>query len=122
MNCALKSIKSNVVIDFIRSDHRGLIVVLNKVVAPSDMSIINNYIKNCNNLDVRDIQDARLPQSKSYLKILGILYLIENTNTPPIDSNVMEGIIKASHIFNDVKIVFKPRICKVSLKSDMAIV
>jgi len=122
MNCALKSIKSNVVIDFIRSDHRGLIVVLNKVVAPSDMSIINNYIKNCNNLDVRDIQDARLPQSKSYLKILGILYLIENTNTPPIDSNVMEGIIKASHIFNDVKIVFKPCICKVSLKSDMAIV
>ena len=29
MNCALKSIKFDIVIDFIRSDHRGLIVVSN---------------------------------------------------------------------------------------------
>jgi len=60
MNCALKSIKSDVVIDFIRSDYKDLIVVLNKVAAPSDMSIINNYVKNSNNLDIRDIQDAQL--------------------------------------------------------------
>ena len=34
----------------------------------------------------------------------------------------MEGIIKASHIFNNVKIASKPHIYKVSLKSDMAII
>jgi len=58
INRALKSIKSDVVINFIRSEHRDLIVISNKVMAPSDMSIINNYIKHSNNLDVRDIQDA----------------------------------------------------------------
>jgi len=121
INCALKGIKSDVIADFIRSNFRSLIVVVNKVPASSDISIINNYVKNSFSLDVNDIQDARLPQSKSYLKILGIPYLIENTNTP-MDSNVMENIIKASHIFNDIKIASKPCICKVSPKSDMAIV
>lgn len=121
INHALKSIKFDVIIDFVRSDHRGLIVISNKIMVPSDMSIINNYIKNSDNLDIKDIQDAQLPQSKSYLKILGILYLIKNTSTS-IDFNVIEDIIKASHIFNDVKIAFKSHICKVSPKSDMAIV
>jgi len=99
----------------------NIIVVSNKVAAPFDMNIINNYIKNSDNLDVRDIQDAQLSQSKSYLKILGIHYLIENTNTP-IDSNIMEGIIKASYIFNDIKIASKPHVYKVSPKSNMAII
>jgi len=58
INHALKSIKSDVVIDFIRSDHRGLIVVSNKIMVSSDMSIINNYIKNSDNLDIKDIQDV----------------------------------------------------------------
>ena len=121
INRTLKGIKSDVIADFIRSDFRGLIVVVNKVPASSDVSIINNYIKNSFSSDVNNIQDARLPQSKLYLKILGIPYLMENTNTL-IDSNVMENIIKASHIFNDIKIASKPHVCKVSPKSDMAIV
>jgi len=121
INRALQGIKSDIIIDFIRSDYRGLIVISNKVTAPSDISIINKYVKNSNDLDVNDIQDAQLPQSKSYFKILGIPYLTENTNTP-INSNVIESIIKASHIFNDIKIASKPRVCKVSPKSDMAII
>ena len=121
INRTLKGIKSDVIADFIRSDFRGLIVVANKVPASSNISIINNYIKNSFGSDVNNIQDACLPQSKSYLKILGIPYLMENTNTP-MDSNVMENIIKASHIFNDIKIASKPRVCKVSLKSDIVIV
>ena len=121
INHALKGIKSDVVADFIRSDFIGLIVVANKVPASSNISIINNYVKNSFGSDVNDIQDACLPQSKSYLKILGIPYLMENTNTL-MDSNVMENIIKASHIFNDIKIASKLHVCKVSPKSDMAIV
>jgi len=53
--------------------------------------------------------------------MLGIPYLIKNTNTS-IDSNIMEGIIKASYIFNDVKITSKPHVCNISLKSNMAII
>ena len=121
INHTLKGIKSDVIANFIRLDFRGLIVVANKVPASSDISIINNYVKNSFSSDANNIQDARLPQSKSYLKILGIPYLMENTNTL-MDSNIMENIIKASHIFNDIKIASKPCVCKVSLKLDMAIV
>jgi len=34
----------------------------------------------------------------------------------------MESIIKASHIFNNIKIASKPYVCKVSQKSNMVIV
>jgi len=121
LNCVLKGIKSDVIIDFIRSDYRELIIISNKVASPSNICVINNYVKNTNNLDFNDVQDTQLPQSKSYLKILGILYLIENTNTP-IDLNILEEIIKATHVFNNIKIASKPYVCKVSPKSDMAIV
>jgi len=34
----------------------------------------------------------------------------------------METVIKTTHVFNNTHIVFKPRIVKVSPKSDMVIV
>ena len=81
INQALKNVKSDVIINFICSDYRGLVLVLNKVVAQSDICIISHYVKNTNNMNLEDIQDGHLPQSKLYLKILGLLYLLENTNT-----------------------------------------
>ena len=116
LNHVLKSIKSDIIVDY-----RGLIITSNKVTSPSNISIINNYIKKCDNVNVKDIQDAYLLQSKSYLKILGIPYLIEGTNMP-INSSVMELIIKSIHVFDNIKITLKPQVVKVSLKSDMAIV
>jgi len=90
-------------------------------VFPSDISIISKYVKSCNDIDTNDIQDAQLPQSKSYLKILGILFIKEGTNMP-INSEVMETVIKSMHIFNNVNIASKPHIVKVSPKSNIAIV
>ena len=47
----------------------------NKVTSSSDMSMVDNYIKNVYNIDMNKIQATYLPQSKSYLKIPGIPYL-----------------------------------------------
>ena len=63
----------------------------------------------------------RLPQSKLYLKILSILYIKEGTNMP-INSEVMEIVIKSMHIFNNVNIAFKSHIVKIFPKSNIAIV
>ena len=46
---------------------------------------------------------------------------MENTNTP-ISSYVVKTIIKNNHIFNNIAIVTKPCIIKVSPKSNMAII
>jgi len=69
----------------------------------------------------KNIQALRLPQSKFYLKIIGILYLIKNTNVLT-NSDFVETIIKLSYIFNDLLLTSKPRIIKASSKSDIAIV
>jgi len=67
------------------------------------------------------VEVPKLPQSKSYLKIIGILYLQENIVTP-ITLSVVEDVIKKNHIFNNIILVSKPYIIKVSPKLDMAII
>jgi len=49
------------------------------------------------------IEAPQLPQSKSYLKIIGLPYLIENTNIP-LTSDMVETILKNNHIFNSISI------------------
>jgi len=64
---------------------------------------------------------ARLSQSKSYLKILGISYLIKDTNIL-IFANVVEKVIQSTHIFNKIVLVLKLRIIKVFPKSDLTVI
>ena len=47
----------------------------------------------------------RLPQSKLYLKILNILYFVENNNLS-LTSDIIERIIETSHIFSDIVLAF----------------
>jgi len=117
-NCALKDVKSN---NFICSDYWSLIVNFNKVASPPDLLVIETCIKNLNFINAKDIQSAWLPQSKSYLKILSILYLIKGMNIP-IDTSVIEIIIKTTHVFNNIWIAPKLRVVKVLSKSDIAII
>jgi len=53
------------------------------------------------------LESPHLLQSKSYLKILGLPYYLENTNNP-ITSELVEGVIKKSYIFNNITFVSKP--------------
>ena len=107
INKALKNIKSDILADFIYNDHCKLIITTNKVVSLSDLSIIENYIKNVDAIESENIMAPCLPQSKSYLKIIGILYILENANMP-INSSIVESIIKFTYIFNNVFLMFKP--------------
>ena len=116
INCAFKDVKSD---NFVHTDYWGLIVNSNKIASVSDFLVVKSYIQNLNTMNANNVQDTRLPQSKSYLKILSILYLIESTNIL-INTNIMETIIKTTHIFNNI--ASKLRVIKVSPKSDMAIV
>jgi len=58
LNYALKGIKSDIIIDFIHSDYQSLIIILNKVAFPFDLSIVENYTKNTNLIDSNNIQIA----------------------------------------------------------------
>ena len=96
INRALIGIKSDIMANFIKADQWGLIITI-------------------------DIILSQLPQSKSYLKILDILYFIEGTNIPII-SSIVENIIKITHIFNDIYLVSKLHIIKALPKSNIAVI
>ena len=68
INRALKNIKSNILADSIYNDHQGLIITTNKVAFLSDLSIIENYIKNVSVIESENIITPCLLQSKSYLR------------------------------------------------------
>jgi len=75
INVLLKNVKSLMRSEFIRSCSGGIAIVTNNVPNPSDLSIIKKYFKSVEGINSNDIPSPRLPQSKSYLKIMGLLYL-----------------------------------------------
>ena len=104
INRFLKGIKSDVSANFICSDNKGVIINTNKATASSDLSIVEKYIKKLNNINLNNIMSPQLFQSKSYLKILEVLYFLENMNLP-ITSDIIETVIKDTYIFNDIVLV-----------------
>ena len=121
INRALKDIKSNIMADFIQVDNRGLIITTNKVTFTSNLNIVEKYIKNIDVVNLNNVMLPRLPQSKSYIKILCISYLIKDTNVP-ITTNIVEKVLQFTHIFNDIVLASKLYIIKESSKSDMAVI
>jgi len=74
INRLLKSIKSKVVVDYIWLDNKGIIVTTNKVVAFSDLNMVEKYIKDLNDINSSNV--PKLPQLKSYLKIFQIFHTL----------------------------------------------
>ena len=78
-------------------------------------------MKELNNVNSNNVMSPRLLQSKSYLKILGIPYLWKDTNLS-ITPNIIERVIKSTHIFDDTVLASYPQVIKASPKSDMAVI
>ena len=98
-----------------------IVIITNKVASSLNLQAIKKYIKNAKHISLEDVETPCLSQSKSYLKIIDIPYLIENTNTS-LNSSVVKTILKNNYIFNNVAIVLKSCIIKVLFKLDIAII
>ena len=122
LNRNLKNTKSEVSVDFIQSDPVGITIVTNKVSQASDLTTIENYVKNSESIDSSQVDTPRLSQSKSYLKIIEIPYFPNGNLQDHLSASDVETIIKQNHIFNNVTLVSKLRVIKVSPKLDMAII
>ena len=121
INCALKGIKSNIIADLSYVEVKRIVITTNNIASLSDLQEIKKYIKNSFSTEVDQIFFLRLPQSKIYLKIVGILFISKHSNIQ-ILSDKVESILKANHIFNDIIFVSKPKIIKISPKSDIVII
>ena len=70
---------------------------------------------------MEQVSSPKLPQSKSYLIIIDISYISKRSNIW-ISSDEIKNILKNNHIFNNIILISKPQVIKVSSKSDMAII
>jgi len=124
INRALEDIKSDVIADFICANNRGLTITTNKVASILDLNTIEKYIKNVNAINLVLIQTMLCHQdylNQNHIKLLEILYLIEDTNTP-MSANIVKRVLQSIYIFNNIVLTFKPYIIKASLKLDMAVI
>ena len=122
INRLLRNAKTNILVDYIRSDSNGIIIVTNKVTQQSDLAIIDQYVKNSSDINALQVEDSRLPKSKSYLKIIGIPFYPHGNLQDRLILADIETILRQNHIFDNITLALKPRVIKVSPKSDMAIV
>ena len=122
INRLLRNVKTDVLVDYIRSDSTGINIITNRVAQQSDMSIIDQYVKNSDDINSLQVEDSYLPKSKSYLKIIGILFYPHANSQEKLTLIDIETIFKQNHIFDNISLMSKLRVIKVSPKSDMAIV
>ena len=122
INWSLRNANSEVLVDFIWSDASSVTVITNKVTVQSDFYIIENYIKKIDDIDTINIDTPHLPQSKSYLKIIGVPYFPHDNSNEHLTPNNIENIIKQNQIFDNIVLALKLCIIKVSPKSDMLII
>jgi len=120
INMLLKSIKSTMRAKFICPCPRGVSINTNNVPNTSDLNTIERYLKSINGAGNDKVLTPWLPQSKSYLKIMGIPYIQPNGNK--LTSDDITNTMKQLELFKPVNLAAKPRIIKASPKSDMAII
>ena len=119
INGLLKSYKLVISINYIRETNNGIMITTNNVASPSNLSLLEKYIKGIDNIETNDIS-PQLPQSKSFLQILGVPYF--NNETNPIKTDRVENILSNTHLFNNVTLLSRPRIIRASKNSDMAVI
>ena len=121
INRHLKDANSKISANFTHVDKVGIIVTTNSTASAQDIRTIENAIKNSNKINKNSVKSSFLLQSKSFLKILGLLYFSKNTNEP-IMSQIIEEVLKGIHIFKDIEFASKPYIIKTSPNSDSAVI
>jgi len=122
INKLLHNAKSEVLVNYIQSNPMGVTIITNKISQQSDMLIINQYVKSSNDINSLQVEEPHLPKSKSYLKIISILFYPHENSQERLTSNDIEMILKQNHIFNNISLASKPRVIKVSPKSNISIV
>ena len=120
LNTLFKAHKSKINTDCIRETSNGITITTGSVAAPSDLTIIEQYFKGLDDVESNNIS-PRLPQSKSFLKILGIPYT-DPSSASPINSMQIKSILTKLTMLKDITLASPPRVIRASKNSDMAVI
>ena len=92
---------------------------MNKPTDNLDLSIIEKFLKNINNVNPDSIESSCFSKFKLYMKIVELLYKL---NQEVITSDFIKDVLKESHLFKNVILASKSCIIKASPKLDIAVV
>jgi len=120
INKLLKDMKSKISVNYIQFDNKGIVITTNKVVASSNLNIVEKYMKELNDINSNNVMSLRLLQSKLYPKISSILYFLEDTNLLVIP-DIIERVIKSTHIFDNMILAFCSWVIKAFPKFNITI-
>ena len=120
INRQLCNVKSEVLINYIQADPLGITIITSKVCQQSNLLIIDQYVKNSNEVNALQVEEPQLLKSKSYLKIIGIPFYPHANSQEHLTSSDIESILKQNHIFDNISLASKLRVIKVSPKLDIS--
>jgi len=93
----------------------------NSVASTAELEIIKQWMKKAASLSEDTEVKPCLPQSKSFLKILGILYWNSNSSLSITSAQVAKAL-SSSSLFKSITLASMPHIIKVSPSSDMSVI
>ena len=89
INKCLKNSKSDIFTDLIQFNINGIIITTNKPASNLDLSTIEKYLKNIQNVNPDSIKSPCLPKSKSYMKIIRLSY---SSKLGVMSPDIIEGV------------------------------
>jgi len=99
----------------------GISMSTNFVASAAELEVIKQWFKKVASLAASTVVEPCLPQSKSFLKILGVSYWGNNSSLPITQAQV-ESIIANTPVFEGVVLASCPCIMKVSPSSDISVI
>ena len=93
----------------------------NSVASVAELEVIKQWLKKTAGLGEITEVEPRLPQSKSFLKVLGVPYWDSKTSLPVTPAQVAE-VLSSSPLFEGITLASMPRIMKASPSSDMSVI
>ena len=99
----------------------GVSISTNSVASAAELEVIKQWLKKTASLGKVTEVEPHLPQSKSFLKVLGIPYWNFKSSLPVTSAQVAEAL-SSSPLFEGVTLAFLPCIMKALPSSDMSVI
>ena len=120
-NKGLVSACSKLRVESVRKTWDGVSMSTNSVASVAELEVIKQWLKKTAGLGEITEVEPRLPQSKSFLKVLGVPYWDSKTSLPITPAQVAEAL-SSSPLFEGVTLASMPHIMKASPSSDMSVI
>ena len=120
-NKGLVSAHSKLRVESVHKAWDGVSISTNSVASAAELEVIRQWLKKTAGLgEVAEIE-PRLPQSKSFLKVLCVPYWDSKTSFPITPIQVAE-VLSSSPLFEGITLASMPCIMKASPSSDMSVI